>query len=138
MIVYPIYTKFQCCKSKCNQTFQLLFKPFPLKSYGSGADGIGELGRGAGRGGGGGGKVRESGGALGVRGAVQEEEYFYKLQQQQLEDLKKQIEEQNAENEKRIEELKKTVEKNADEIEELRKSCTKLKKQHDTNENNSL
>lgn len=99
-----------------------------LRNYGSGADGIGELGRGAGRGGGGGGKVREAGGALGVRGAVKEEEYFHRMQQQQLEDLKKQLEEQNVENDRRIEELKRNLEKHSVVIEELKDCYAKFKK----------
>uniref|UniRef100_A0AAY4C3Z5 ATPase inhibitor, mitochondrial n=1 Tax=Denticeps clupeoides TaxID=299321 RepID=A0AAY4C3Z5_9TELE len=46
------------------------------------------LGKGAGKGGGGGGTVREAGGGLGKRGAVQEESYFRKKTQENLKDLK--------------------------------------------------
>lgn len=112
----------------CNQLSRLCTTPIFWKNYSSGADGIGNLGRGAGRGGGGGGKIREAGGALGVRGAVKEEEYFYKMQQQQIEDLKKHLEEQNAENNKRIQELKKNVEKNSAVLEKLKNCYTKFKK----------
>uniref|UniRef100_A0AAY4C3E1 ATPase inhibitor, mitochondrial n=1 Tax=Denticeps clupeoides TaxID=299321 RepID=A0AAY4C3E1_9TELE len=46
------------------------------------------LGKGAGKGGGGGGTVREAGGGLGIRAAVEEESYFRKKTQEQLQALK--------------------------------------------------
>ncbi|CAH8632171.1 unnamed protein product [Heterobilharzia americana] len=54
-----------------------------------------EYGRGAGKGGGGGGSIREAGGAFGKLEARNEEEYFYRLQQQQLRALKKHLEEEH-------------------------------------------
>lgn len=51
----------------------------------------GEKGSGAGKGGGAGGSVTESGGAMGKRGAAQEEQYFRKQLLQQLDALKKQV-----------------------------------------------
>ncbi|POI19513.1 hypothetical protein CIB84_016742 [Bambusicola thoracicus] len=45
-------------------------------SSGSGADQLGELGKGAGKGGGGGGSIREAGGAFGKKQAAEEERYF--------------------------------------------------------------
>lgn len=58
----------------------------------SGADNLGGLGSGAGKGGGGGGTIREAGGSLGKYGAAKEEEYFYKKRKEQLEDLNKALE----------------------------------------------
>ncbi|XP_002736767.1 uncharacterized protein LOC100374535 [Saccoglossus kowalevskii] len=54
----------------------------------------GELGSGVGKGGGGGGSIRESGGSFGKREAAKEEEYFRKLQAQQLKSLRKQHDEE--------------------------------------------
>ncbi|XP_055352845.1 ATPase inhibitor mai-1, mitochondrial-like [Paramacrobiotus metropolitanus] len=48
----------------------------------------GEWGSGAGKGGGGGGSIREAGGAMGKIEAAREEEFFRKLQKQQLDDYK--------------------------------------------------
>ncbi len=48
----------------------------------------GNLGDGAGRGGGGGGSIRESGGASGKREAAFEEQYFRRIQSEQLKHLK--------------------------------------------------
>ncbi|XP_065225987.1 ATPase inhibitor A, mitochondrial-like [Planococcus citri] len=47
-----------------------------------------ELGSGAGKGGGGGGTIREAGGSFGKREAAAEEQYFRKLQADQLHQLK--------------------------------------------------
>lgn len=52
-------------------------------------------GSGAGKGGGGGGSVRESGGGLGKYGAAQEEGYFHHKQREQLQKIKKQMQEGN-------------------------------------------
>ncbi|KAE9551390.1 hypothetical protein FO519_005398 [Halicephalobus sp. NKZ332] len=52
---------------------------------------LGEAGAGAGKGGGSGGSVRDAGGAFGKLEAAREEEYFHKLKQAQLKDLKGQI-----------------------------------------------
>ncbi|XP_058063249.1 ATPase inhibitor A, mitochondrial [Anopheles bellator] len=49
---------------------------------------VGELGSGAGKGGGGGGSIREAGGSFGKMEAAHEEEYFYKQQREQLQQLK--------------------------------------------------
>lgn len=53
--------------------------------------GMGDLGSGAGQGGGDGGSIRSAGGSFGKREAAMEGEYFHKLQQKQLEDLKNQL-----------------------------------------------
>ncbi|XP_071810961.1 ATPase inhibitor mai-2, mitochondrial-like [Apostichopus japonicus] len=49
----------------------------------------GEWGSGAGKGGGTGGSIRDAGGAFGKMEAAHEEQYFRKLQQEQLKTLKK-------------------------------------------------
>ncbi|XP_031769164.1 ATPase inhibitor mai-2, mitochondrial-like isoform X2 [Galleria mellonella] len=48
----------------------------------------GEPGSGAGRGGGGGGSIREAGGSFGKMEAAREDEYFYKKQKEQIQNLK--------------------------------------------------
>jgi len=57
----------------------------------AGSGQIGGLGRGAGKGGGSGGSIRNAGGAFGELEAAREEEYFYKLQKQQLKGLRQQL-----------------------------------------------
>ncbi|XP_014774521.1 ATPase inhibitor mai-1, mitochondrial isoform X1 [Octopus bimaculoides] len=52
-----------------------------------------ELGSGSGKGGGSGGSIREAGGAFGKMEAAREEEFFKRLEKQQLAMLKKQIHE---------------------------------------------
>ncbi|XP_053689087.1 ATPase inhibitor mai-2, mitochondrial-like [Sabethes cyaneus] len=54
---------------------------------------VGDLGSGAGKGGGGGGSIREAGGSFGKMEAAHEEEYFYKQQREQLEQIKAKTEE---------------------------------------------
>ncbi|XP_077990381.1 ATPase inhibitor mai-2, mitochondrial-like [Glandiceps talaboti] len=56
--------------------------------------GVGEYGSGAGKGGGSGGAVREAGGSFGKMEAAHEEQYFRKLQAQQLKSLKHQHDEE--------------------------------------------
>nr|CAH8867644.1 unnamed protein product [Trichobilharzia regenti] len=68
-----------------------------------------EFGRGAGKGGGGGGAIRDAGGAFGKLEARNEEEYFYKLQQQQLRALKKHLEEEHEREEKEIKRLEESI-----------------------------
>lgn len=127
MITELTFKKFLVKKIQCNILIQVIKNAFPWRYYATGADGIGELGRGAGRGGGAGGKVREAGGALGVRGAVKEEEYFHKLQREQIEDLKLKLEEENAENTKRIKELLGKVKNNSEMIQNMKKCYKNFK-----------
>ncbi|CAH8622703.1 unnamed protein product [Schistosoma curassoni] len=70
-----------------------------------------ELGRGAGKGGGTGGSIRDAGGAFGKLEARNEEEYFYKLQQQQLHELKKHLEEEHDREKKEIKRLEESLKK---------------------------
>ncbi|XP_066964097.1 ATPase inhibitor mai-2, mitochondrial-like isoform X2 [Macrobrachium rosenbergii] len=53
--------------------------------------GKGEPGSGSGEGGGAGGVIRDAGGAFGKREAAQEEQYFRKLQEEQLKKLKEKM-----------------------------------------------
>ena len=51
----------------------------------------GEFGSGSGKGGGSGGSIRDAGGAFGKMEAAREEEYFHKLKQAQLKEMKSQL-----------------------------------------------
>ncbi|CAH8558179.1 unnamed protein product [Schistosoma turkestanicum] len=70
-----------------------------------------ELGRGAGKGGGTGGSIRDAGGAFGKLEARNEEEYFYKLQQHQLHELKKHLEDEHEREVKEIKRLEESLKK---------------------------
>merc|ERR1711893_590593 len=67
-------------------------------------------GSGAGKGGGSGGTVREAGGSFGKMEAAHEEQYFRKLQAEQLEKLKAHHEEEIARHKKKIADLRKMQE----------------------------
>jgi hypothetical protein len=69
----------------------------------------GESGSGAGQGGGSGGAVRDAGGAFGKREAALEEQYFRKLTQTQLTDLKSSFVEEIKYHKHEIEELEATI-----------------------------
>ncbi|CAH8617895.1 unnamed protein product [Schistosoma guineensis] len=62
-------------------------------------------------GGGTGGSIRDAGGAFGKLEARNEEEYFYKLQQQQLHELKKHLEEEHEREKKEIKRLEESLKK---------------------------
>merc|ERR1711893_260620 len=59
-----------------------------VRNMSNGAGGLGSWGEGAGQGGGTGGSVREAGGSFGKMEAAHEEQYFRKLQAEQLAILK--------------------------------------------------
>ncbi|KFM77307.1 ATPase inhibitor mai-2, mitochondrial, partial [Stegodyphus mimosarum] len=59
-----------------------------MASFRSNGSQAGEWGSGAGKGGGAGGSVREAGGSFGKMEAAREEEYFRKLQKEQISKLK--------------------------------------------------
>ncbi|PAA58028.1 hypothetical protein BOX15_Mlig023931g2, partial [Macrostomum lignano] len=61
-----------------------------------------EWGRGAGKGGGAGGSIREAGGTFGKMEAAREEEYFRRLQNEQLSKLKEHLEDEVDHHEKEI------------------------------------
>ncbi|KAK4467649.1 hypothetical protein MN116_008590 [Schistosoma mekongi] len=80
-----------------------------------------EFGRGAGKGGGGGGSIRDAGGAFGKLEARNEEEYFYKLQQQQLRELKKHLEDEHEREVKEIKRLEESLKRRKKLLEDLEK-----------------
>uniref|UniRef100_A0A8D0BD76 ATPase inhibitor, mitochondrial n=1 Tax=Salvator merianae TaxID=96440 RepID=A0A8D0BD76_SALMN len=88
-------------------------------SSGSGADQLGELGKGAGKGGGGGGSVREAGGAFGKREAALEERYFRQKERDQLAQLKKHHEDEIYHHKKEIERLQKEIERRKSKIKQF-------------------
>lgn len=82
----------------------------------------GEKGSGVGHGGGAGGTVRESGGSMGKRAAVQEEQYFRKKQAEQLDMMKKHLADQIMSHEKLIKQHEQEIQKSKDQIKQLMKS----------------
>lgn len=78
-------------------------------------------GSGAGKGGGAGGTVREAGGAFGKRQATKEEEYFRKMNQSQLEELKNSLADE-------IEYHKDQIKEHAEDIERHKRKLEQLKK----------
>ncbi|XP_077519318.1 ATPase inhibitor mai-2, mitochondrial-like [Amblyomma americanum] len=80
----------------------------------------GEWGSGSGKGGGGGGSVREAGGAFGKMEAAREEEYFRKLQNQQIELLKTHIEDEIKQHEKLIKQHQEEIDRHKKKIRDLK------------------
>lgn len=81
-----------------------------------------EWGSGAGKGGGAGGSVREAGGAFGKMEAAREEQYFRKLRDQQLKDLRKHMEEEVAYHEKEIIQNQEAIDRHKKRIADLAKA----------------
>lgn len=79
----------------------------------------GEWGTGAGKGGGTGGAVREAGGSFGKMEAAREEQYFRKLQQKQLNELKIHLDEEIEHHKKIIQQHQQEIERHKKRIEEL-------------------
>lgn len=98
---------------------------FQKKHYG--ADSLGNLGSGAGKGGGGGGTVREAGGSLGKRAAEKEEKYFHNKNREQLEDLKKKLQEKNVCHQKYIDKHIKCIEDNKKLLKEIEENYNQKK-----------
>lgn len=82
---------------------------------------LGEPGSGAGRGGGGGGSIREAGGAFGKMEAAKEDEYFYRLQKEQLANLKNSIHHEISFHEEQIKRHMEAIERNKKRVQELTK-----------------
>ncbi|XP_003745769.1 ATPase inhibitor mai-1, mitochondrial [Galendromus occidentalis] len=78
-------------------------------------------GSGAGKGGGSGGSVRDAGGSLGKREAAQEDQYFRKLQQEQLANLHKHLEDEIAQHELQIKQHEQSIKKHKETLASLRK-----------------
>ncbi|XP_067937630.1 ATPase inhibitor A, mitochondrial-like [Watersipora subatra] len=86
------------------------FRSISMTTHAMRAMSTGQFGSGEGKGGGGGGSIRKAGGAFGELEAAREEEYFRKLQAQQLKALHNHVEDavhhQQAEISRLTEELK--------------------------------
>lgn len=79
----------------------------------------GKPGDGAGKGGGGGGSIREAGGAFGRREAAQEDEYFYRLQKEQLAKLHDQINSEITFHEEQIQRHQEAIARNKGRVADL-------------------
>ncbi|KRX46100.1 ATP-dependent RNA helicase DED1 [Trichinella murrelli] len=90
-----------------------------IKNFG-GDSHLGQAGSGEGKGGGGGGTVRKAGGAFGRLEAAREEEYFYKMQKKQLEELRKTLDEEVAHHEKHIAIHREAIERHRRKIAEIK------------------
>ena len=85
-----------------------------------------EYGSGEGKGGGGGGSVRSAGGAFGKMEAAREEEYFRKLQQEQLQALRDHHRESVKNHEEEIQQHKESIRKHEEAIERAKKMKSKI------------
>ncbi|XP_028404940.1 ATPase inhibitor B, mitochondrial-like [Dendronephthya gigantea] len=85
-----------------------------------------EYGSGEGKGGGGGGSVRSAGGAFGKMEAAREEEYFRRLQQEQLQALRDHHQESVKNHEDDIEMHKESIRKHEEAIERAKKMKQKI------------
>ncbi|CAD5118337.1 DgyrCDS7049 [Dimorphilus gyrociliatus] len=86
----------------------------------------GEWGSGSGRGGGGGGSVRDAGGSFGKMEAAHEEQYFRKMQQEQLKAIQASLHEEIEFSEKQISELQEEIARHKKKLSKLKD----LKKDH--------
>nr|QHN63924.1 mitochondrial ATPase inhibitor factor 1 [Penaeus japonicus] len=82
--------------------------------------GKGEPGAGAGAGGGTGGTIRDAGGAFGKREAAQEEQYFRKLEQDQLKKLKKGFQKEIQFHKEQVEAHKEAIKRHEERLQELK------------------
>ncbi|CAJ0600198.1 unnamed protein product [Cylicocyclus nassatus] len=85
----------------------------------------GGFGDGAGKGGGSGGSIRDAGGAFGKMEAAREDEYFYKKQKEQLEELKAHLQQEIEHHEKQVENHKAILERHRERIREVEDSQKK-------------
>ncbi|XP_063407872.1 ATPase inhibitor mai-2, mitochondrial-like isoform X3 [Mytilus galloprovincialis] len=81
-----------------------------------------EWGSGAGKGGGAGGSVREAGGAFGKMEAAREEQYFRKLQAQQLKEMKDHLDEEVNHHEVQIKQHQEAIDRHKKRITDLAKA----------------
>ncbi|XP_077287760.1 ATPase inhibitor mai-2, mitochondrial-like [Arctopsyche grandis] len=82
---------------------------------------LGDLGSGAGKGGGGGGSIREAGGSFGKMEAAREEEYFYKQQRKQLEQLKDGLNNEISFHEEQIKHHKEAINRHKEKVANIEK-----------------
>jgi len=92
------------------------------------SSGPGALGSGAGKGGGGGGSIRQAGGAFGELEAAREEEYFYKLQKQQLKGLRGQLDKEVEFHEQNVKRHQEAIERHKKRMAELQAEEKELDK----------
>lgn len=79
----------------------------------------GDPGSGAGQGGGTGGSVRDAGGAFGKREAAQEEQYFKRLEREQLEKMKKGLKQEVEFHKKQIKAHEEAIKRHKERIDDL-------------------
>ncbi|CAG0881928.1 unnamed protein product [Cyprideis torosa] len=80
---------------------------------------MGDLGGGAGRGGGGGGSIRDAGGAFGKMEAAREEQYFRKLQKEQLDRLKEHLDQEVGHHEREIARHQEAIERHRERMRKI-------------------
>uniref|UniRef100_A0A915JXT0 ATPase inhibitor, mitochondrial n=1 Tax=Romanomermis culicivorax TaxID=13658 RepID=A0A915JXT0_ROMCU len=88
----------------------------------------GELGSGAGKGGGSGGSVRDAGGAFGKMEVAREEEYFRRLQKEQLKTLRLQLDNEVAFHEEHIRHHQEAIARHKRRMDNLQKEEESLEK----------
>ncbi|KAK2166241.1 hypothetical protein LSH36_40g03110 [Paralvinella palmiformis] len=79
----------------------------------------GQWGEGAGKGGGSGGAVRDAGGTFGKKQAAQEEQYFKKLQAEQLKKLKESVHDEIKYHKDQIEDHEEAIERHQKKLKDL-------------------
>ncbi|KAK6739621.1 hypothetical protein RB195_008240 [Necator americanus] len=85
----------------------------------------GGYGDGVGKGGGSGGSIRDAGGAFGKMEAAREDEYFYKKQKEQLDELRAHIQQEIEHHEKQVENHKAILERHRKRVKEIEESQKK-------------
>lgn len=87
---------------------------------------VGEKGSGVGKGGGAGGDIRSAGGAFGKMEHAHEEQYFRKLQEEQLKGMKKHLDETMGHIEKEIERHEEAIRQHREVLETHKKRMDEL------------
>ncbi|XP_045182460.2 ATPase inhibitor mai-2, mitochondrial-like isoform X2 [Mercenaria mercenaria] len=82
---------------------------------------VGGFGEGAGKGGGAGGSIRDAGGSFGKMEAAHEEEYFRKLREKQLKEMRKFVSEETGYHHDEINRLEEAIKRHKKRLAELRK-----------------
>ncbi|CAG9536420.1 unnamed protein product [Cercopithifilaria johnstoni] len=90
---------------------------------------VGDPGSGSGKGGGAGGSIRDAGGAFGKQQAAREEQYFRKLEKEQLKALQMQYKNLRKEMEREIEKHESHAREHKEAAERLRRRASELEKQ---------
>jgi len=88
----------------------------------------GEYGSGSGKGGGSGGSIRDAGGSFGKMEAAREDEYFHKLQVQQLKAMKNELASELDNHQQQLKHHAEAAERSKRRIAELQKEEERLKK----------